>query len=269
MLFLKKDPPPHLAHVVRHFWIVENPDPAVFRQKIVPDGYGEIILHYGDPYRIQLNDTWETQDRILLSGQIRRHFYLENTGISAMLGIKLMPAAIYALFPSDMSALTDNVVPLSTITDLIPPAILQQKVLDAEERIQLAQNWLEPLIANLNFNEVSRIADVADVIIEKKGLINIESLASNANITRRHLEREFKKIIGLTPKYFARIVQFNFIFEAMQARDNSWVDIALNSGYFDQSHFIHSFKAFTGESPSQYGFDTQNLANFFLRKDDF
>jgi AraC-like DNA-binding protein len=52
----------------------------------------------------------------------------------------------------------------------------------------------------------------------------------------------------------------------MQRKDNAWVDVALNSGYFDQSHFIRNFKAFTGESPAQYGFDKKNLANFFLRK---
>ena len=267
MLFIKHDPPVHLAHIVRQFWIVENPDSAILQQKIVPDGFGEIIFHYGDPFRIRMYDTWEEQARMLISGQIRRYFYLENTGASAMLGIKLMPAAVYALFKHDMSTLTDKVLPLSSVTDSLPPSSILQPDLDPEKRILIALSWLETLITHSTFTEVRRIAEVADRMIAKKGLINMESQASEAGISRRHLEREFKKVIGLTPKYFARVVQFSNIFEAMQARDNAWVDIALNSGYFDQSHFIRNFKAFTGESPSQYGFDQQNLANFFLRRD--
>jgi methylphosphotriester-DNA--protein-cysteine methyltransferase len=111
-----------------------------------------------------------------------------------------------------------------------------------------------------------RIAPAIQQILTAHGMVDIESVANSHAISRRHLEREFRKIVGLTPKYFARIIQFKYIFEAMQRKDNAWVDVALNSGYFDQSHFIRNFREFTGESPAQYGFDQKNLANFFLHK---
>jgi AraC-like DNA-binding protein len=203
---------------------------------------------------------------MLLSGQIRRYFFLENTGVSGMVGIKLMPAATYALFGQEMVSLTDNVVPITTVTDRIPSLAILDEALTPEERISSAQRWIETLLPDIRHREVARLSNVTDHIIEKKGMVDIESVALTHHITRRHLEREFKRVIGLSPKYFARIIQFNYIFEAMQTQDNTWVDVALNSGYFDQSHFIRNFKAFTGESPSQYGFDKQNMANFFLRK---
>lgn len=267
MLFLKQAPPSHLAHIIKEFWIVENADTIPEQQKIIPDGYGEIVLHYGDAYRIKTHDEWEVQDKMLLSGQCRQFFYLENTGASAMLGIKLMPVAAYALFHCEMSQLLDHVVPLNTMTDTLPPTELLSKNLDPQLRIEIAVKWIEGFLQGTRYHEVARIAAITDQIIAQKGLSDIESLAQQNGLTRRHLEREFKKIIGLSPKYLSRVIQFSYIFEAMRARDNSWVDIALNSGYFDQSHFIRNFKAFTGESPSQYGFDQQNLANFFLRKD--
>jgi AraC-like DNA-binding protein len=52
----------------------------------------------------------------------------------------------------------------------------------------------------------------------------------------------------------------------MQQANVSWLDITHRSGYFDQSHFIKDFKAFSGEDPSKYFFDTPNMANFFLKK---
>lgn len=265
MLFLKSDPPRHLAHLVRQFWIVENPDPVPCMQKIVPDGFGEIILHYGDPYRIRLYDDWEIQDRILLSGQIRRYFFLENTGISAMLGIKLMPSATYALFGRDTSPLTDKVVPLQSFTGNLPPALLLESQLKPEDRMYIAGKWIESIMPAFD-GEGTRTAQIVTDIIDRKGLVDIASLASSYHISRRHLEREFKRAVGLSPKYFSRIIQFNYIFEAIRARDNRWVEVALNSGYFDQSHFIKNFKEFTGEAPSQYGFDEMNMANFFLKR---
>jgi transcriptional regulator GlxA family with amidase domain len=86
-------------------------------------------------------------------------------------------------------------------------------------------------------------------------------------ITERQLERLFKKYIGLSPKFYSRIIRFNHIFQLVKEKRISWLEITHLSGYFDQSHFIRDFKAFTGEEPSQYFFDAPDMANFFLKKE--
>src|SRR5690606_14685290 len=70
MEYSRKDPHPRLSSVVECYWFVTNDDPAVVREKIVPDGFPEIIFHYGDPYRINLHGQWETQAKQLLAGQL-------------------------------------------------------------------------------------------------------------------------------------------------------------------------------------------------------
>ncbi|MDZ7771238.1 MAG: DUF6597 domain-containing transcriptional factor [Balneolaceae bacterium] len=88
-------------------------DPSARLYYMDPDGFPEIIFHYGDPYRIRLGEEWEIQEPSLFAGQITGHFFLENTGRSKMIGIKLMPAAVVQLTALDMSLYTDRVVPLS------------------------------------------------------------------------------------------------------------------------------------------------------------
>jgi len=262
MLFDRKEPSPPLRHLIKEFWIIENPETEPVAQKIIPDGYSEIILHYGDPYRINTSGAWEEQASMLYSNQFTHCFLLENTGASAMLGIKLFPTAFYQLFGEGQHPITDQVVDLTQLINL-PPEIQQLTVntYTTESRITAIEKWL----SELPTNESSAHAIVAH-IFEKNGLVGVEELAERFHISRRHLERLFQREVGLTPKKFVRIVKFSFIFQVMQEGDKSWVQIALQSGYFDQAHFIKNFKEFTGEHPSAYGFDETNMANFFLKK---
>lgn len=259
-------PSESLSRLVKEYWIFENSDPTPNRQKIIPDGYSEIIIHYGDAYQINLSGKWETQASMLFSSQISKFFNLENTGVSGMIGIKLHPAAFNQLFHKDISGYTDRVV---SLLELIPTESesltdLKSNDLSITERVRLAEHWLESQLENLKPQE--KIEHCINEIFNTHGMIDIEQLASKVSLSTRQLERLFKKVIGLTPKFYSRIIRFNYIFDVMKEQKNTWIRTALQSGYFDQSHFIKNFKEFAGEEPSNYGFDEKNLANFFLKK---
>ncbi|MEP5072365.1 MAG: helix-turn-helix domain-containing protein, partial [Crocinitomicaceae bacterium] len=112
----------------------------------------------------------------------------------------------------------------------------------------------------------SKVKHCVESIFASHGMIDIVQMAEDVQLSTRQLERLFKKVIGLSPKFYCRIIRFNYIFEVMKEQKDSWIRTALQSGFFDQSHFIKNFKEFTGEEPSNYGFDDVNLANFFLKK---
>jgi AraC-like DNA-binding protein len=85
-------------------------------------------------------------------------------------------------------------------------------------------------------------------------------------VGERYLQQLFQKYIGVSPKFFARIVRFSYIFKVIKDEDPNWADVVYEAGYYDQSHFIRNFKAFTGEDPSAYIFAEKSLANFFMKK---
>ncbi|WP_315820028.1 DUF6597 domain-containing transcriptional factor [Paraflavitalea speifideaquila] len=76
MIFKRVNPGAGLEKIIDCYWIIENEDPTHHQQKIIPDGFCELIFHYGDPYRIRLTNTWEQQSIHLLAGQISRYFWL-------------------------------------------------------------------------------------------------------------------------------------------------------------------------------------------------
>jgi len=267
MIFKRIAPSPALTPYIECYWIIGNDDPAPHRQKIIPDGFPEIIFHYRAPYRICLTDTWEQQPLQLFAGQISKHFFLENTGPSGIIGIKWKPAAPAQLFNLHMDAFTDKVVALeAAIGQQLQP--LQQALsgtTDHDTMIALCNQHLEQLTAG-TAGKGTPVDSAVDLLFSKNGMATVADMTAAAGVGERQLERHFKQYIGLSPKFYARIIRFSTIFQLIEQQDPSWAGLAYEAGYFDQSHFIRNFKAFTGEDPSRYGFDTKNMANFFLKK---
>ncbi len=267
MYFQRIPPTPALSVIIECYWIVEDESTARVQQKIIPDGFPEMIFHLGDAYCINLSGRWETQSKNLLAGQIRKYFFLENTGSSSMVGIKLRPTALTHLYGLSMSEIVDNVVDAHKILSHALQGVEQSlcKAESPEEKSTLLSVYFTNLLAE---KRISRnAADTAiDFILEKHGMVTVSEMCERAGVGERQLQNLFKKYVGLPPKYFARIIRFSYIFELVQQNNQSWSDLAYQAAYYDQSHFIRNFKDFTGENPNDYAFDEANMANFFLKK---
>jgi AraC-like DNA-binding protein len=73
------------------------------------------------------------------------------------------------------------------------------------------------------------------------------------NSRSTHLAQRFKELIGVTPKRLARSYRFAAtVFAINPAGPIDWGDLAAGAGYFDQAHFGHEFRAFTGLTPTRY-----------------
>jgi hypothetical protein len=87
MKYIRIIPHDSLKHLIECYWIVESDDTTTKVEKIIPDGFTELIFHYGDPYRKKVNNEWQSQALNLVCGQISSYFYLENTGTSGNRGV--------------------------------------------------------------------------------------------------------------------------------------------------------------------------------------
>jgi len=59
--------------------------------------------------------------------------------------------------------------------------------------------------------------------------------------------------VGLTPKTVARIVRFGRVAERLRlASGVRWSELALDTGYYDQSHLLRDFTDFAGTTPTTY-----------------
>lgn len=258
-------PDPRIADLVDCFWIVEDPDATPREQKIIPDGFPELIFHHGNPYDIRLQDRWARQRRSLFAGQISRHFFLRNAGPSAMIGVKLLPWAPTHLFGVRMDAHRDRVVPLPAVPGDV--ASLEAAAFadgDADARIAALTEALQRLRPTAPPPDA--LARAVRIIFDTQGTHAIADVCARVGVGERSLERAFARHIGLTPKLYARIIRFSAIFKAANGEGASLSDLSFHAGYYDQPHFHRNFKAFTGENPSEYLFAQASMANLFLNR---
>lgn len=100
------------------------------------------------------------------------------------------------------------------------------------------------------------IDHVLMLLVQERGLIKIDQLASKACLSTRQFERVFQQRIGLPPKHFSRLVRFSQAWLIKERHPAiSWTQIAYECGYFDQMHLIRDFQEFTGVNPSTIGFE--------------
>lgn len=72
-------------------------------------------------------------------------------------------------------------------------------------------------------------------------------------LTSKHLISQFRDIVGITPKKFFQIGQINLASKMMWANPNKKLtSIALECGFYDQSHFIRTFKKITNTKPLEF-----------------
>ncbi|QHW01319.1 helix-turn-helix domain-containing protein [Spirosoma endbachense] len=83
------------------------------------------------------------------------------------------------------------------------------------------------------------------------GTIRMKELADKLCISQSPLEKRFRKQVGASPKKFSSIVRIKNAINALGSTDST-TRISIDAGYFDQAHFLHDFKRFTGLLPTQF-----------------
>lgn len=93
---------------------------------------------------------------------------------------------------------------------------------------------------------------VINDIHSANGQISISELSKLNFTTVRQLERNFKKLVGLSPKEYSNIIRFQYALNLIKNsnQNRSLSDIAFECGYYDHAHLSNEIKKKTGLSPS-------------------
>ncbi len=102
-------------------------------------------------------------------------------------------------------------------------------------------------------NHIANVGIMLQEIMEARGNVSVQQIASNHFYSVRYINQEFQNILGMAPKAICKTIRFQSLLD-MIVRGGCYNlnDLAAFSGYFDQSHMIKEFKFYTGMTPSGY-----------------
>jgi methylphosphotriester-DNA--protein-cysteine methyltransferase len=247
-------PAPDLRRYVKVMYLIEAPYVGI-KQFIPAWNKPLLVLQYHDPVFSDINGAPEPVESISVSGitSTRYGFYTPAPEIRLFM-VDLTPIGLYTLFNERADILSD----LSTdATPLIPSRrrrLICEALAETENvhrKAQIVEEFLRTLIPSRSPRWIDEVLAATTLMKRREYRGRIDDVVEHVGMSHRTFRRAFREITGVSAKTFQRIGRFERVFDAFMVGDpRQWEDAVFDEAFYDQSHFIHDFKSFTGYAPT-------------------
>lgn len=231
-------------------------DEGNITERVVPVGNLQLMFHYRKPFAMKYPDTEaRVQPQSFVSGLSNRFMDATTQGPSGVIAVEFHPHGASSFFHFPLIEIENKSIHLEDIFSGEIRYLEEQmnECSDTQNRITLIEGFLKGKINPRNTNDFELTRKAVTLIQQSGGQILANRLAGQLAVTPKKLERKFASLVGKSPKQFIRIVRFQEVLNGLVNQQPKYLtEYAFNNGYFDQSHFIHEFKAFSGYTPLEF-----------------
>ncbi len=268
MLYRSRLPASPLCHFVEFFWYHQGYAPDYAMEKLLPDGAIEVVIDFEDSakrlYDRDDQERFQSFRRAWISGQQKDFLVIESAQNSHMIGIRFRPGGAYPFFPFPLSELNGSVIELDLVWGRLASR-LRDRLLETpgvSRKFEVLERFL--LTQALLVLEIDRTLEFSlRQLRHAPESLSIRQLSEQIGISQKHLIHKFRRQVGLRPKLLSRIFKFQKVLASIEAeRPLVWADLAMDCGYYDQSHFIREFQSFSGMNPTRYLVDRGEFFNW-------
>lgn len=263
-------PHPLLASYIGCYWILRIPTGQPARcELILPDGYAELILNYGQPYiwRDRVRNVERAIGTVHLVGERDASILVDLPGGLNQVGVKFKPIGLFALLRQPLEELANQMVGADELSQRSIQELSEQ-VFEAPSdtaKIEVLNSFFLKRLLVTELPDL-RIRAALQLILQHQGNIRVDKIKDRLDIHYKTLERTFKTYVGLTPKIFARIVRFKYAYKQFHSVSLQDPSFFFDLGYYDQNHFIKDFKYFLHATPSAYLRKQRALSDEIVRR---
>ncbi len=263
-------PHPDLSALVKFYWTLEVPfDPKNQKQKIIPDGCIEMTFNLKDKIKRYVSENdFIVHPNAMVMGQRTKSYFIEPLGDVDSFAICFYPYGFASFVATPLEDLVDIEVTLGSLFGENPAKTLEQDILEAtttQKRIEIIETFLLERL-NQNASIENLVKTTVDSLLATNGSNSINQILKDDLSKRRQLERNFKKQIGISPKQLGKVLRLQAALKMLLNDKESLTNIAYESEYFDQAHFIKDFKEFIGTTPKEFlGNENMALSTLFYK----
>jgi AraC-like DNA-binding protein len=253
--YVSRVPRPPLDGLIDDLYYLAGASPYA-RLTLPPAPAALLIVNLGAPFHVRAGtdiETAEYADGCVVTMPTRAWEFGYPLRTRSV-GVHFKPWGLAPFLPMPAAELRDRPVTVEQVWGRPATAELRDRLATAggpHEMLTLLEDELRRRLCETA--GLGLVRHTSSVIAATGGAVAIGDLSVATGVSSTHLAQRFKELVGVTPKRLARTHRFAANLLAIDfAEPIDWGDIACDAGYFDQAHFSHEFREFTGLTPTRY-----------------
>jgi AraC-like DNA-binding protein len=230
-----------ISFFVKHFWLIswDLAGQPHHEQDVIPNPCVNLVVERGKTY---------------IYGSSKRKYTQLLQGKGSVLGVKFKPGGFYPFLKSPVSRITAGFMGIEDVFG-VGAAELEEAILAQEDEAAMVRLAEQLLFSQLPEEDetVPLLNRMIDAIVEDRGITKVDMLCDRFHMHKRTLQRMFDQYVGVNPKWVIKLYRLQDAAETIDlGHSRDWLQLAMDLGYCDQSHFIKDFKAIIGVTPVEY-----------------
>jgi AraC-like DNA-binding protein len=246
-----------LAGFVDVLWYYEGPARPHKMERLLPDGSMELVVNLADDevrvYDRRDQSRYERLSGGVLIGPHSDFFVIDTAEQQRVLGVHFRPGGAFPFLSLPAEELHGLHVSLAEVWSGFATEFRERLLAapDTETRFDLLESALLHRLARPLAHHPAVGFALREFHRPDNGAV--AAVREQTGLSERRFIELFRQQVGLPPKLYCRVRRFQrAIRRVAHERAIDWADVAISSGYFDQAHLIHDFRAISGLSPGEY-----------------
>ena len=259
MLYLERIPAAPLAPFVRTLWYARIHQSVHRRERVLPTGCVQIILNLARDYILDCPENLPEVRRppSLVVGARSVYEIVDTSDMADLVGIVFSPSGFTPFAGTPADQFSNQTVALDAVWGADAERLREglREAISPQDRLL----WLEQFLTVRFAPWLDRRPRPPQIQFALRYFAHNPSIASVSETARqigwseRRLSQVFREEVGFTPKVWCRIQRFQRAVRQLHAgTEVRWAELALDCGYYDQSHFANEFRAFSGVDATTY-----------------
>ncbi len=221
------------------------------RERVLPDGAVRLVFNFGDaPF------VGDGQGQVLEAiGASTAPVVVRMRRRVEGLSVTLRPGAAAALLGLPAGEIGGTAVPLDALWRGEGMALLE-RMTDAPDdaaRVAMLQAALQRRLGDGNLAGNAVAMQAARLIAGSGGRRPLREVAAAVGVGERRLQQLFHAHVGVSPRAWSRLARMRGCLRALRQQPSpTWAELALESGFYDQSHLVNEFRALCGVTPTEF-----------------
>lgn len=245
------EPPEELGDIIKCFWYNRRDFDELHSDfEVQPDGFAEIIFHFGTGCSIVENAALQSLPSPFLIGLLNQPLIFHAGNRLEIIGVRCFPWTVFDLLglPSGKDGVRIIGHPIARLQSALNKWVTENRI---DEAIAELKKYFLKARSGVAANSMLFKAGIA--MREANGVLPVSQVAAAAHVTVRTLERKFKQSSGYSVKDVSGLIRFE------QVRNQLWIypdsnlaALAYELGYTDQSHLSREFRRYSATTPAAF-----------------